>query len=353
MSHLEERMETDLNYIRDWLWRLGDEVENALRDAKKVLVLRDADMAYDIILGDHPINRDSRECDRLCHTFIARYLPGAGALREMASTIRINVVLERIGDYAVTICREALQMQGPLSSRFSSHIDSLADDAIEILSASRLAFREGNAERAIALMQAAKRMEGRMDSLYEELFAEDDRMDGPTMMAIFTVFNMFRRVADQSKNICDQTVYAIRGVAKIPKVYPILFLDRRGSGIGQLAAAIGRHSFPEAAQFTVATPGGSDALSPALRDFLSEAGLPDADLDTEPLETLEHDLAHFIVLVSVQGNVADYVKKMPFHSSARNWSIPHDADHAEQYRLLRGEITDLVTLLAGETASRD
>lgn len=352
MSHLEERMETDLNYIRDWLWKLGDEVERALRTAKKVLMLRDPTMAYDIILGDHPINRDSRECDRLCHTFIARYLPGAGALREMASTIRINVVLERIGDYAVTISREALQLSGPLPERFAIHIDGLADDAIDILSASRSAFREGNAERAIALMQAAKRMEGRMDPLYEELFAADDRMDGPTMMAIFTVFNMFRRVADQSKNICDQTVYAVRGVAKIPKVYPILFLDQPGSGLGQLAAAIGRHSFPETAQFMVATPGGSEPLSPALRDFLGEAGLPDQDLETEPLAALEHDLAHFIVLVSVNGKVSDYVQKMPFHTSARNWSIPTDVDLAEHYRQLRREITDLITLLAGDTAGR-
>jgi len=352
MSHLEERMETDLNYIRDWLWKLGESVEHALRNSKKVLMLRDPEMAYDIVLGDHPINRDSRECDRLCHTFIARYLPGAGALREMASTIRVNVVLERIGDYAVTICREALQLTEPLPARFAAHIDSLADDAIEILSASRAAFREGNAERAIALMQAAGRMEGRMDPLYEELFAADDRMDGPTMMAIFTVFNMFRRVADQSKNICDQTVYAVRGVAKIPKVYRILFLDRRGSGIGQLAAAIGRHSFPDTAQFTVATPGGSDALTPALTEFLSETGLPDSGLESETLEGLTHDLSHFMVLVAVNGNVADYVKKPPFHTSARNWSIPRDADLAEQYRLLRREITDLVTLLAGDSAAR-
>ena len=35
MSHLEERMETDLNYIRDWLWKIGDDVENALRNAKR------------------------------------------------------------------------------------------------------------------------------------------------------------------------------------------------------------------------------------------------------------------------------------------------------------------------------
>jgi phosphate transport system protein len=154
MSHLEERMESDLNYIRDWLWKLGEDVETALRNAKKVLVLRDPDMAYDIVLGDHPINRDSRECDRLCHTFIARYLPGAGALREMASTIRINVVLERIGDYAVTICREALQLEGPLPERFSVRIDSLADDAIEILSDAR--------HRADAGGQADGRPHGRL-----------------------------------------------------------------------------------------------------------------------------------------------------------------------------------------------
>jgi hypothetical protein len=173
-------------------------------------------------------------------------------------------------------------------------------------------------------------------------------MDAPTMMAIFTVFNMFKRVADQAKNICDQTVYAVRGVKKMPKVYPILLLDQRGSGLGQLAAAIGRHSFPNSAQFTVATPGGSDKPSPDLLQFLGATGLPDTGLETEPLEALAHDFSSYVVLVAVTGKVADYVSKVPFHSSARNWSIPAGADRAEQYRALRREITDLVTLLAGE-----
>ena len=348
MSHLEERMETDLNYIRDWLWKLGDDVENALREAKKMLVLRDAEQAYDTILGDHPINRASRQCDRLCHTFIARYLPGAGALREMAATIRVNVTLERMGDYAVTICREALQIDGPLPQKFSSRIDRLADDSIEIMSESRKAFREGNAERAIALMQAAKRMEGRMDSFYDELFAEDDRMDGATMMAIFVVFNMFKRVADQAKNICDQTVYAVRGVAKMPKVYQILFLDQPGSGLGQLATAIGRKNFPDIAEFTVATPGRSDTLSDTLREFMIETGLPEEDLDSETLEALGPDYSNFVVLISVNGKVSDYVGKVPFHSSALNWSLPEDADLAAKYRLLRNQIIGLVTLMAGD-----
>jgi len=347
MSHLEERMEADLNYIREWLWNIGEDVENALRNAKKTLILMDSEVAYDIILGDQPINRDSRQCDRLCHTFIARYLPGAGALREMSSTIRINVILERIGDYAVTISREAVQLETPLPEKFSAIIDGIADDSIEILSGARSAFREGNAERAIALMQAAKRMEGRMDGYYDKLFAEDDRMDGATMMIIFAVFNIFKRVADQAKNICDQTVFAVRGVAKLPKVYRILFLDQAGSGLGQLATAIGRSNFPDTAEFTSATPGCSQPISDSLHDFLVETGLPDEGLESEQLEALEYDFSDYIVIVSVNGRVSDYIKKMPFHSSALNWSLPDGQDLAGQYRYLRSKIIDLVTLLAG------
>jgi phosphate transport system protein len=347
MSHLEERMEADLNYIRDWLWKIGEEVENALRNAKKTLILRDSEMAYDIILGDQPINRDSRQCDRLCHTFIARYLPGAGALREMASTIRINVILERIGDYAVTLSREAVQLESPLPERFSAIIDGIADDSIEILSGSRTAFREGNAERAIALMQAANRMEGRMDGFYDKLFAQDDQMDATTMMVIFAVFNIYKRVADQAKNICDQTVFAVRGVAKLPKVYRILFLDQAGSGLGQLATAIGRNNFPDTAEFTTATPGCSEPVSDSLREFLVETGLPDEDLDSEQLEGLEFDFSDYMIIVSVNGLVSDYIQKVPFHSAALNWSLPEGDDRAGQYRQLRNQIIELVTLLAG------
>jgi len=348
MSHLEERMETDLNYIRTWLWKIGDDVEAALRNAKKALILRDGTLANQVVLGDHPINRDSRQCDRLCHTFIARYLPGAGALREMASTIRVNVILERVGDYAVTICREALQLENPLPEKFSARIDSLADDSIDILSGARAAFRQGNAERAIALMDAVKRLESRMDGFYDELFAEDDRMDATTMMVIFAVFNIFKRVGDQAKNICDQTVFAIHGVKKLPKTYRILFLDRPGSGTAQLATAIGRKNFPTSAIFSAATPGVSDPASPELLAFLHETGLPNEDLKTERLEALARDLSDYIVIISLHGPVSDYIRKMPFHTSALDWTLPEDTNLVEQYRQLRRKIIDLLHLLGGD-----
>jgi phosphate transport system protein len=348
MSHLEQRMENDLNQIRETLWRIGDDVEHALRNAKKTLAIKDEELAYATVLGDHPINREVRECDRMVHRFSARYLPGAGPLREMTATLRVNIALERIGDYAVTICREALQLETALPERFSVRADELADESIAILADSRAAFRDGNSERAIALMKEARRVQAKMEGIYEDLFAADDRLDGRTMMAIFVVFNAFKRVADQSKNICDQVVYAARGIEKIPKVYRILFLDQPGSHAGQLAVAIGRKFFSQSAEFISATTGQSEPLDASLRYFLIEKGLPDEGIDSEPLDALRHELPDYHVIVSLGGKVSDYVPKMPFHSSALNWTLPKGASPVERYRALREEIGALVTLLAGE-----
>jgi len=350
MTHLEERMEADLSQIRDWLWKIGEDVENALQNAKKILVLRDEKLAFDTVIGDNAINRDSRECDRLCHTFIARYLPRAGHLREMAATIRVNISLERIGDYSVTISREALQLEAPLRKDILIRLDAAADESIEILRQARTSFRDGNAELARAMMQSANRVQNKMSDIYEELFAEDQRMDGRTIMAVFVVFNLFKRVVDQAKNICNQTVFTVSGIAKIPRVYRILFLDQPGSGMAQLAVSIGRKNFPEVAEFTSATPGVADPVTPGLREFLLETGLPEDDLESEQMEALEHDFEHFTVIVSVNGLYADYLPKIPFHTSALNWSLLENSDRAEQYRLLRNEITELIIRLAGESA---
>ncbi|MEJ8566757.1 phosphate signaling complex PhoU family protein [Elongatibacter sediminis] len=354
MSHFEERLEADLGNIRQFVWDMGDDVERALRQAKQALLTRDAELAYETVLGDNPINRDSRACDRLCHTFIARHLPGAGHLREMAATIRVNVALERIGDYAVTISRESLQLEDDLSEKFTVQIDLLADESLQILHEARKAFRDDNAESAMTLMKMAKQVENNMDAIYDQLFAEENGMKARTALTVFVVFNLLKRVADQAKNICDQTVYAVRGVAKLPRVYRLLFLARPGSGLGHLAAAIGRKNFPTSARFDVATPDGAEGVPPALAGFLDETGIPDDELESLNLSHLEHDLSDYDVIIALEGRYADYVNEVPFHTTALNWSpaAPDGADgYSATYRDLHGEIQSLIDLMAGDEAA--
>jgi phosphate transport system protein len=354
MSHLEERMQNDLETIRNSLWTLGEDVERALANAKRILLTHDVALGYQTVLEDNPINRHSRELDRLCHTFIARYLPGAGTLREMASTNRVNVSLERVGDYAVTLCREAMQLErGTIYDRFTTRIDTLADESLAILRDSRQAFRDGNADAAMTLMKTVRRMEAHMDPLYEELFAADDRMDGRTMMAIFVIFNLLKRVADQAKNICDQTVYAVRGIAKVPKIYRFLFLDVAGGNAAQLGVAIGRKLYPESAEFSAAVPGNTgQPVSAELSAFLDQAGLSGEDLEALPLAAAEHDLGEYVVIVSLAGPYTDFVASIPFHSSALDWSLEAGDGLDNLYRQLQVQVSDLVELVTGPLDSQ-
>jgi phosphate transport system protein len=354
MSYLEERLQADLTGIRDFVWNLGEDVEQAVRDAKRVLLLRDEVLAYQTVLGDNPINRASRKCDRLCHAFIARHLPSAGHLREMAGTIRVNVALERIGDYAVTICREAMQLEEDLPGHFQLQLDEMSDECVDILRQSREAFRDQNAELAMALMKVAKRVEGKMDNIYGPLFDEGASLSARTMLVVFVVFSLLKRVTDQAKNICDQTVYTVRGVAKIPKVHRILFLDQQAAGRGLMAAAIGRKNHGGSAEFLIATPGATDQASGELLNFLDSNGLESEGLVSDTTEALVHDWGDFDVIISVNGSVYDYLEQLPFHTSAQRWDIDAalDGNHHEMFRELRARIDELMDLLVGDEVAR-
>ncbi len=109
MSYYKQRLERDSEVIRAQVTELGRGVETALRNGVTALLTRDFELAYKTIIEDHPINRAAESLDRDCHFFIARHLPSAGHLRFISSALKMNLLLERMGDYAATIARESVQ----------------------------------------------------------------------------------------------------------------------------------------------------------------------------------------------------------------------------------------------------
>ena len=344
MTAIEQRMETGLDHIRGELRSVGDAVEAALQEARRALFARDARLAHQVVLGDYPVNRKARNLDSRCHDFIGGFMPGAGALREVTATIRVNVILERIGDHAVTIARESLRLERDLPAAFRSMIENVADESTLMLANARTAFRKGDSEAAAGLMQGARRLEARMDGVYEALFAEEDRLDATTTMVIFVVFNLYKRIADQARNICEQTVYAVRGIDQFSRNHRVLFLAPPESPAASLALAIGRGRFAEAVEFDAATPGMPDTHAPGLEEFLAGHGLSVVD-DIETLDSLSGKLPLYSVIVGLGRPVSDCLDKAPFHTSVLDWDIGEDVETA--FQELEGRISALVTLLTG------
>ncbi|MES9981585.1 MAG: phosphate signaling complex protein PhoU, partial [Candidatus Thiodiazotropha sp. 6PLUC5] len=229
MSHLEERLERDLSNLHDRVAKMAAQVQEAVKNSVYALQTGDNKLAYSTVLNDNPINRCMREIDRICHRFFAVHIPSGGHLRLLSSVIRANIELERIGDYAVTIAREAAQLSEPPSGNLGRELERVANETMLMLQQSIKAFTELNAELAKSTMVMASEFEHNLDVIYTEMMANDDRQRVAEVLAIFVVFNQLKRIADQSKNLCEDTVFAVTGEQKAPKVFNIMFVDEDNS----------------------------------------------------------------------------------------------------------------------------
>ncbi len=351
MSHLEIRQEKDLNEIRDHMIQQAEAVAKAVENAVRAVQTHNKRLAWDTVLGDHPINRHMRQIDRLCHSFIAVHLPSAGPLRMLSSIIRANLELERIGDYAVTICREAVQMSGPPQGPLERELERVSGETLLMLRQAVRAFKEGNAELARGTRSIAEHLEHDMDMVYEELMANSDRAQIKDNLAIFVVFTQLKRVADQAKNLCEHTIFAVTGEQKPPKVYRLLFLDRENNRFGPLAIAIASNSFPESGRYSTAGKVPAAELDAQLVEFLEARGLSIAERGPRSLAELTHpELQEKHLIICLEGVIEDYFDQIPFHTSVQEWALGEAEDMETLYRALAARIKDMMELLRGEGA---
>lgn len=360
MSHYEERLERDLGQLRKQITKMAVLVEDGVKHAMHALQTGNKKLAGATIVADHLINRSMRKIDHLCHSFIAVHLPTAGHLRLLSSVIRVNIQLERIGDYAVTIARESLQSSSPPSGQMAIELERIGGETQLMLRQAMEAFNTLNADMARTTMVMEEQMENNLDIVYAELMANNDQETVKDVLAVFAVFTQLKRVADQAKNICEETVFTATGDTKAPKIYNILFIDEDNSCLSQMAAAIARKNFPDSGVYTSAGRQPATALNPTMVEFLDQHGVnlegaSPAALDLTPLELTT---LHFVV--SLQGPVDSYLKNIPFHTTPLEWDLgPAPSGTAtedtrqrlqEIYRDTAVQVRDLMQALRGKDA---
>ncbi|MCP4288232.1 MAG: hypothetical protein GY792_27980 [Gammaproteobacteria bacterium] len=358
MSHLEQRLSNDLDNIRNKVAEQAALVETALRNAVQSFQTGDHALAHTIVIHDHPINRNMRAIDRLCHSFIAVHLPSAGNLRLISAVIRVSIELERIGDYAVTIAREAIQMSAQPEGEMGRDLERLAGETFLMLKQSYKAFNELNPEIARSTMLIADQMEHNLDMVYAQMMSTGGHQQVKDTFATFVVFSQLKRAADQAKNICEDAVFAATGDQKVPKVYKIMFVDETNSVASQMAESIARNNFPESGNYSSAGRNPAADIDQGLRQFMEMRlnrfeGHPTAIATVTPQK-----LAEQTVVVSLQGAISNYFPQLPFHTAALEWEIPgietgaqNNSDLESLYREIAPRISDLMRIMHGEEAS--
>ena len=355
MAHYEARLQADESVIRERVETLSHHVQKALADSLHSLLSGNRELAFATILADARINEGMREVDGLCHRFIARHLPSAGHLRFTSAVMRSALQMERIGDYAVTIAREGVQLSGPPDGSLARELEMTADHSQRMLRLSLDAFNERNADKARGAMELGESMESTLDGIYEHLGATSEASRVKDLLALFVVFNMVKRVSDQAKDICEEAIFAPTGEVKAGRVHDVLFVDEDDSCLGPMAVAIAKRGFPDAARFASAGRNPAAEVDQGIVEFMEGHGYDLGDSTPSPLDSTPHALSRYFVVVSLEGPVGHYVPSIPFHTSLLTWDLgarpgpgESDAQRLEElYRQISSHVRDLVETLTG------
>jgi phosphate transport system protein len=352
MNGYEQRLATDKAEIRRRVCEVGGKVHDAVAQAVSALLEQDRQAAYLTVLGDLPINREIRAINKRCHAFIARHLPSAGHLRFVSAVLQIDVALERIGDYAATISREATVLSTPPPAALAEDLRSFSEQTLGILHDALLAFSEKDIELARKTRPKAKSASRTYSDVYADLSREGAGLPISDAFALLAIFHRVERVADQAKNISEETLFELTGETKAPKQYRVLFVDDDGTTLAPLAKALARKAFPESGHYSSASCEPSGQPSPELVSLADQLAL---DLSGTRPATLPPvaELVRFDVVVALTKSGAARIGRVPYGTVLLEWPLDlpkNGASLEEVSKRLSLEVHDLMVLMRGDDA---
>ncbi|MHB8146594.1 MAG: phosphate signaling complex protein PhoU [Vulcanimicrobiaceae bacterium] len=187
--------------------RLGALAGDAIRIAVEALERRDATAGGRVVAGDDIVDDLRRKIEAHCIELIWRQQPVAGELREIAAMLEIATDLERVGDYAVDIAKNAIKLADQTMRPQKVEIDRIASVAHAMLLDAMRAYTEHDSELGTAVIER----DDEVDKLYKrsiKLLQEEMQAD-PEMVRAGTrylfVLAWLERVGDRAVNIAWHT----------------------------------------------------------------------------------------------------------------------------------------------------
>lgn len=350
MAGYEERLQKDLHRIGKRVRKMGKAVTSALEASVQSALTRDAELATETILGDLPTNRLSTDLDHRCHVFVARHLPSAGHLRYISAVMRVNQTLERIGDYAETISRAALSLSGRAPASIQRDIEMMGEQAHKLLTQAIRSFEEKDAQLAKGTHQAIAGFGTTFDRVFSDLVKEGEEGTRPVadLFSFMAIFNRLERVLHQSKNICQQTVFAVTGEVKPTKTFDILFVDGRNAGASVLAEHFARRAYPEAGTFESAGWDTAEQVDSSFVSFGETVGLSLVNEEPRVFSGKSRDLREYDLVIDLAGGVHEHVRKVPYHTTLLSWPFTDRKNAEAVLAQLVPRLSDLMETLRGD-----
>ena len=214
-QHISGQFNAELEAATAHMLEMGGVVEQQVLKAVDAFVDRDSGDAQEVIDSDRGINAMELGIDNECFRILARRQPAAGDLRLVMAISKVIVDLERIGDEASRIARQAIALSEH-SQQNPAHpwTRRIAGIVTEMLQAALDAFARRDAVAALEVARGDEVIDSEISGAMTAL-ADTMRSTPETVEVAVTsmwALRSLERVGDHARNIAEYVIYMVEGV---------------------------------------------------------------------------------------------------------------------------------------------
>ncbi|MGB0223695.1 MULTISPECIES: phosphate signaling complex protein PhoU [unclassified Marinobacterium] len=213
-QHTSNKFNEELERLRSEFLEMGRTVKQQVTDSLHALLNQDISLAESTRELDRETNRFENQIDKACEQIIALRQPAAVDLRLVLSINRAIVDLERIGDEASRVAKQAIDLSNNESSSKSLHeVSHIGEMVTDMLNSVLIAFENRDIELAYKVVKSDKHVDREYQSTMRALitFMMEDSRSISGVLNIIWILRALERIGDHACNLAEQVIYQVSG----------------------------------------------------------------------------------------------------------------------------------------------
>jgi phosphate transport system protein len=208
-----ETLDREMAEVKDEVLRMGSLVASQISAAIEALIRHDAEAATATIIGDGRINEAQRHVNSLITITIATQQPVARDLRFLLSLDHVGYELERMGDHAASVAKQARKLAPLPPLKDYADLPRMGELAAELVRGVLRAL----VDLDVATAREVAARDDEMDRLYHRIFdevVELMRADSGNVergTRILFAAHYLERIGDRVTNIAEDVVFLATG----------------------------------------------------------------------------------------------------------------------------------------------
>ena len=206
-------LQQELDQLEASLQEEGALVLRALRGCLNALERQDAELADEVIAFDDEVDDAYIAIEEGIQSLLARQTPVAIDLRNVLAVLHINLHLERMADYCVTVAKLTKLVQNvPSDPMLAEALEDMGVRAEEMIQAALDSFANRDVESAETLVEMDELIDGANRRVVHQILslsADPELREWGLRMLL--VSRCLERIGDHAVDIGEQTAFLVSG----------------------------------------------------------------------------------------------------------------------------------------------